>query len=148
VWDYPRRPRVESAHCSVRVVFRGLEIGLSDRALRVVEEGGPPTIYIPVEDVAVERLHPARGRTLCEWKGWASYFDVVAGVHRARRAAWAYRSPRSGYEELRDHVSFYPARVDACYLGDERVTPQPGRFYGGWITADIAGPFKGGSTWR
>lgn len=148
VWDYPRPPRVEPCSKSVVVVFAGAELARSERALRVLETAGPPTIYVPAGDVAMDLLRPAGGHTLCEWKGWASYFDAVAGDRRSRRAAWAYEKPRPGYEQLRGHLSFYPARVDLCLLGGERVRPQPGDFYGGWITDDVVGPFKGepGST--
>jgi uncharacterized protein (DUF427 family) len=143
VWDYPRPPRVEPCDRRVRVELGGVTIADSDRGLRVLETSSPPTIYVPLEDVRDGALRPAKGTTECEWKGTASYFDGISG-HRVRpRAAWLYPEPKPGYERLRDHVAFYAGRVDACYLDDERVTPQPGSFYGGWITAEIEGPFKG-----
>jgi hypothetical protein len=52
--------------------------------------------------------------------------------------------PSPGCESIRDHLAFYPGRVDACFVDDEQVRAQEGDFYGGWITADIEGPFKGG----
>ena len=143
VWDYPRPPRVERSARRATVHFGDRVVAESEHVLRVLETSGPPTIYIPSHDVDLDLLEPVAHRTLCEWKGWASYFDVVVRDRRARRAAWTYRKPRVGYESLVDHISFYPGRVDACYLGDEAVRPQPGRFYGGWITDDIVGPFKG-----
>ena len=96
------------------------------------------------EDIADGALVPARKRTWCEFKGEASYFDVVAGGRVAADAAWHYPHPASGYEALTGHVAFYPGRMDACFVDDEQVRPQKGDFYGGWITAEIDGPFKGG----
>lgn len=114
----------------------------STQALRILETSHPPAIYVPPEDVRMDLLVPVPGRrTYCEWKGHATYFDVGD----AEAAAWAYADPVPAYVALRDHVSFYPGRVDACFLDDERVQPQEGGFYGGWVTADIRGPFKGGA---
>ena len=119
-------------------------IAESVRALRVLETASPPTIYVPREDVRMDLLRPADGkRTFCEWKGSASYFHVEAGGSRAESAAYFYPEPRPAFDALRDHVSFYAGRVDAAYLDDERVRPQAGSFYAGWITDDIEGPFKG-----
>jgi uncharacterized protein (DUF427 family) len=143
VWDYPRPPRVEPERRHVRVELGDETIAESDRALRVLETAGPPTIYVPPEDVRSDALRPGKGTTECEWKGTASYLDVIAGDRVRPRAAWVYRDPKPGYEELRDWIAFYAGRVDAAYLDDERVTPQPGDYYGGWITAEIEGPFKG-----
>jgi uncharacterized protein (DUF427 family) len=143
VWDYPRPPRIEPLDRHVRVELGGEVIAESDRAVRVLETAGAPTIYLPQEDVRAEVLRPAKGTTECEWKGTASYFDAISGGKIRPRAAWTYRDPKPGYEQLRDWIAFYAGRVDAAYLGDERVTPQPGDFYGGWITAEIEGPFKG-----
>jgi uncharacterized protein (DUF427 family) len=143
VWDYPRPPRVEPSKRKVTVIFGGVEIAKSDQALRVLETAGPPTYYVPEEDVRTALLVPVEGTTLCEWKGKASYLNVVVGDQVARRAAWTYPNPSPGYEAIKDYIAFYPGRVDACYLDDELVRPQPGRYYGGWITKDIVGPFKG-----
>lgn len=139
VWDYPRRPRLEPADRPVRVVFGGDVVAETSRALKVRERGSPPTYYIPLEDVAPGVLVANHHRTYCEWKGRAAYFDLVAGDRRSRRAAWTYPQPKAGYSELMYHVAFYAGRVDAAYLGDEQVVPQPGTFYGGWITAEVAG---------
>lgn len=141
VWDFPRPPAVEPCPRRARVVLDGRVIAESDRALQVLETSHPPAVYIPLADVAEGVLEPSAQRaTFCEFKGHASYLDV--GGRRA--AAWEYPSPSPGYEALRDHVAFYPDRVDACFLGDEQVRPQEGGFYGGWLTADVTGPFKGG----
>lgn len=143
VWDYPRPPRVEPVDRPVRVELGGEAIAESARAVRVLETASPPTVYIPPEDVRPGALRPAKGTTFCEWKGTASYLDAIAGKRVRPRAAWTYPDPKPGFEAIRDWIAFYPGRVDAAYLGDERVTPQPGDYYGGWITAEIEGPFKG-----
>lgn len=144
VWDYPRPPAIDRCARRVRVELAGITIADSNRALRMLETSHPPTIYIPLADFADGALEPVGGSSFCEWKGSAAYCDVVAGGRRAARAAWYYPSPVARYAALKDHVSVYPGRVDACHLDDERVRPQPGGFYGGWITADLEGPFKGG----
>ncbi|MGI8425057.1 MAG: DUF427 domain-containing protein [Actinomycetota bacterium] len=143
VWDYPRPPRLEPSKRLVRVYFADTEIAFSNRALRVLETAGPPTYYVPAEDVATGLLVQAEGHTACEWKGLAAYSDIVVGERRAARAAWSYPHPNHDYAILAGYFSFYPGRVDNCYLDDELVTAQPGDFYGGWITKDIVGPFKG-----
>jgi uncharacterized protein (DUF427 family) len=144
VWDYPRPPRLEPCARRVRVELGGTLVADSTRALRVLETSHPPAIYVAPGDVAAGVLTPSAQRpTFCEWKGVARYFDVVAGGRTALAAAWAYADPVAEYAALRDHVSFYPGRVDACFLDDERVVAQAGDFYGGWITSDITGPFKG-----
>ena len=145
VWDYPRPPRLEPSARRIRVVLGGETIVDTKRSYRVLETSHPPVYYVSSEDVRAGALEPAGGRTtFCEWKGTASYYDAVAGDERAERAAWTYREPSPGFEEIRDWVAFYPGRVDACFVDDERVEPQPGDFYGGWITSEIEGPFKGG----
>ena len=144
VWDYPRPPRVEPCDRRVRIEHGGAVIAESNRALRVLETSSPPTIYVPADDVRTELLREVEGRhTVCEWKGRAHYFDLELDGNRAEAVAWHYPSPRPHYGALRDHLAFYAGRVDACYLGDERVRPQGGAFYGGWITDEIEGPFKG-----
>jgi len=144
VWDFPRPPAVEPERRRVRVELGGVTVADSTRALRVLETSHPPALYVPPEDVAAGVLAPVARATVCEFKGSATYFDVRAGDRVERAAAWTYRAPRPGYEALRDHVAFYPGRMDACWLDDERVRAQEGDFYGGWITADVTGPFKGG----
>lgn len=143
VWDYPRPPALVPCERRARVVLGGVTIADSTSALRVLETSHPPTLYLPFADCAMEHFPPARGSSLCEWKGSASYRDVVAGDRREARAAWHYERPVAAYAALVDHLAVYPSRMDACLLDDEAVTAQPGDFYGGWITADLQGPFKG-----
>lgn len=142
VWDYPRPPRIEPERRRVTVTLGGDVIADTDRAVRVLETAGAPTVYVPADEVEDGVLRPARGSSYCEWKGAASYFDVVAGGEIAERAAWAYPRPKAGFEPIAGWVSFYPALVE-CRLGGEPVEPQPGGFYGGWVTAEITGPIKG-----
>ena len=144
VWEYPRPPRVEPSTRRVRVVFNGVTVAETTRALRVLETSHPPVYYIPPEDVRMDHVRPSRRRTFCEFKGEARYYDLEVGGRVVEDAAWYYPRPVRAYEALRDHLAFYPGRVDACYVDDEQVQPQAGDFYGGWITSDITGPFKGG----
>ena len=143
VWDYPRPPRIEVASAPVRVVHNNVDLATTERALRVLETASPPTYYIPREDVAMKYLHTTTGTTVCEFKGVASYFDLEVNARVASRAAWTYVNPKEGFEELADLIAFYAGRIDAAYVGDEKVTPQSGDFYGGWITSNVVGPFKG-----
>lgn len=143
VWDYPRPPRLERFNRRIRVIFGGITIADTTRAWRVLETSHPPSYYLPPEDVEVAYLRRAAGASFCEWKGSAQYFDVVAGKAVASRAAWNYPRPAAAYSPIRDHFAFYPAAMEACYIDDEKVMPQPGGFYGGWITRVIVGPFKG-----
>ncbi len=148
VWDYPRPPRVENEPRLVRIIFNGTTVAETSRALRVLETSHPPNIYLPLADIAAGVLTPSAERSVCEWKGAAEYWDICSRDRVAAAAAWSYREPRRGFDALVDHLSFYPRLMDACYLGEELVTPQPGGFYGGWITNDVVGPFKGGTgTW-
>jgi uncharacterized protein (DUF427 family) len=140
VWDYPRPPRVAPTSRRVRVVLGGETIVDSTRTLRVLETRHPPVYYVPLEDVASGALVPsAGGTTFCEWKGVADYYDVVAGGTRAERGAWTYRDPTADFDAIRDAVAFYPGRMEACFVDDERVRPQAGDFYGGWITSELVG---------
>lgn len=143
VWDYPRPPRVETSSRPVRVDFGGDAVAKSEDAVRVLETSHPPVYYVPLDDVVPGVLVPSARRTFCEFKGWASYYDLVLGDRRSSDAAWTYLEPTDGYEGLTNTVAFYPSRVDAAFVGTERVQAQPGDFYGGWITSDLAGPFKG-----
>lgn len=145
VWDYPRPPRVETEPRRVLIEAGGSLIASSDSALRVLETSHPPTIYIPFADVAKGILVEGSGSSYCEWKGRAVYWDVLTDASKIRAAAWSYPTPNELYTYLRGHVSFYPSKMDACYLDGELVEAQPGGFYGGWITSEIVGPFKGGS---
>jgi uncharacterized protein (DUF427 family) len=149
VWDYPRPPALVPCDRRVRVVVAGVVVADSAAALRVLETSHPPTIYVPPDDLLDGALVASGARsTVCEWKGRATYLDVVAGERRVQAAAWTYRDPSSAYAALRDHVAFFPGRVDAAWLGDEQVVAQEGDFYGGWITSDLVGPFKGAAGTR
>jgi len=143
VWDYPRPPVAVPSDKRVVIVHRGVTIADTTRAIRTLETSHPPTYYLPPDDVLMAALQPAAGSSFCEWKGHARYFDVVVDGQRIERAAWSYPAPTEAFAGLRDHLAFYAAPFDGCFVGGEAVTPQPGGFYGGWITADLAGPFKG-----
>jgi uncharacterized protein (DUF427 family) len=142
VWDYPRPPRVEPVARRVRVELGGRTIADTTRALRVCETSSPPCYYVPPADVALECLAPSERTSFCEWKGVARYW-TVRGDRVAKDAAWSYPEPYPGYEGIRDYLAFYPRRMDACWVGEDRVAPQPGVYYGGWITPELVGPFKG-----
>lgn len=144
VWDYPRPPRLELSARPVRVEHGGAVVAASARAWRVLETSHPPVYYVPWEDVAQELLVPVAVTSFCEWKGQATYFDVVVPeVERAVQAAWTYLRPTLAFAGIAHAVAFYVQRLDACFVGDEQATPQPGLFYGGWVTSDLVGPFKG-----
>ena len=143
VWTYPRPPSVGPEARPVVVAVDGHAVASSDRAIRVCETAGAPTIYVPEEDIAPGVLRRSAGRgSYCEWKGAASYFDVVTGEREIPSAVWTYEDPSPGFEQIAGHYSFYPALVE-CRLAGELVRPQPGGFYGGWITDEITGPVKG-----
>jgi uncharacterized protein (DUF427 family) len=143
VWDYPRPPRVEPSDREVVVVLGGVEVCRTRRALRVLETSHPPTWYLPVADWVDGALRPAPGGSFCEFKGTAAYLDVVGGEVVADAAAWTYPRPTAGFEALRETVALYPGRMDRCTVDGEVVRPQEGGFYGGWVTDDVVGPFKG-----
>jgi uncharacterized protein (DUF427 family) len=148
VWDYPRPPRTELTARHVRVLFNGETIADTHRAMRVLETSHPPVYYIPMEDVRMEYLSGTSRHTFCEFKGSASYWTLHVGDRRLENAAWSYANPASNFESIKDFIAFYPGKMDACYIDDEQVQPQEGDFYGGWITSDIVGPFKGGAGTR
>jgi uncharacterized protein (DUF427 family) len=144
VWDYPRPPRVEPVPQRVRIVLDGQPLADSTSAMRVVETGGPPVYYIPAEDVRLGRLERSRHSTTCEWKGRATYYSYRNAGRSVENLAWAYEDPKPGFEPIARHLAFYAGLVDEAWVGDEQARPQPGRFYGGWITSWVVGPFKGG----
>ncbi|MBI5931755.1 MAG: DUF427 domain-containing protein [Chloroflexi bacterium] len=144
VWDYPRPPRLEPTSKRIKVVFNGIVVAETEHALRLLETSHPPSYYIPPEDIRMEYFSATTQRTFCEFKGSASYWTLKIGEVISENVAWSYANPSRGYEALKDYLAFYPSRVEACYVNDEKVTPQAGDFYGGWITSDIIGPFKGG----
>lgn len=144
VWDYPRPPAVRPSGELVEIRLGGLLIARTERSLQVLETSHPPTYYLPWDCFAEGVLRAAPGSTVCEWKGRADYFDLLAGGTLAARAGWHYPDPVAGYESLLGHVAVTPAAVDSCYVDGELVRPQQGGFYGGWITGRVVGPFKGG----
>jgi uncharacterized protein (DUF427 family) len=127
----------------VRIVFNGRVVVDSVRAMRVLETSGPPVYYVPPDDVDTASLEPSGHRTFCEWKGVAEHLTLRVNDRESRDAAWRYPAPTPGYEAIAGYLAFYPGRVDECTLDGEAVQPQPGSYYGGWITSDIVGPFKG-----
>ena len=148
VWDYPRPPRVEPTTKLIRVVFNGLVIAETQNAYRVLETSHPPNYYLPQADIRMEYLRRTPLQTVCEFKGAATYWSLVVDDRTSENVGWGYLNPRPGYEPIRNHIAFYASRVDECTVDGEVVTPQPGDFYGGWITSEIVGPFKGApGTW-
>ena len=144
VGDYPRPPALEWTDAPIGIRFGGQEIARSMGAWRVLETFHPPTYYIPAEAFADGTLVPsASSSTLCEWKGRASYFDIRAGGRVAERAAWTYPFPTSAFAALLGHVALYAEPMDDVTVAGTRVQPQPGNFYGGWVTSNITGPIKG-----
>jgi uncharacterized protein (DUF427 family) len=143
VWDYPRPPRLEPSPALVEITLGGVLIARTTESLRVLETSHPPTYYVPRSAFLDGSLRPTSGSSFCEWKGNAAYFDVISGDEVAERAAWHYPDPTPSFADIVDHVAVYPAAVDRCTVDGETVRPQPGGFYGGWITASVVGPFKG-----
>lgn len=143
VWDYPRPPRVEPTTRHLQIELNGIIIADTRNAVRALETSHPPVYYIPPGDIQMQYLAQTTGRSLCEWKGQAWYYTVTVGDVRELNAAWFYPEPTAAFASIKDYVAFYAQRMDGCYVDGELVTPQPGEFYGGWITHDIIGPFKG-----
>ncbi len=144
VWDYPRPPRVESSDEHVIVRFAGVVIADTRRSFRVLETSHAPSYYIPREDVDTQLLRLRSEQSYCEFKGVASYADLVVGNEVSEQACWWYPNPTTGFEVIRDAISFYPDRTQACEINGETVIGVPGGFYGDWITSRVVGPFKGG----
>ena len=144
VADYPRPPALVSSDATIEIAALGVVICSTSRSLRVLETFHPPTYYMPPDAMNQGLLVPAAGRpSFCEWKGVASYFDVVMGERRLHRAVWTYNSPNDRFRALAGWFAVYPGQMDGCWVNDERVTPQQGGLYGGWITSKVQGPFKG-----
>ena len=142
VWDYPRPPRVEPVAQRLRIVFAGRSIMTTRNARRVLETSHPPVYYVPRDCFTCE-LIASESRSFCEWKGMAWYWSLRQGERTEVDCAWSYPDPTPSFASIRDHLAVYPAAMDACFVDDEQVTSQPGRFYGGWVTANLVGPFKG-----
>ena len=143
VWDFPRPPRLERVDWRIRVVHAGVTVIDAPSSLRVLETSQAPAYYVAFEYIADEFLRTAERRTYCEWKGMASYADIVVGEAVAERAMWTYPEPSAPFAELAGHWACYAQAVDECWVDDERVGSNEGDFYGGWITANVTGPFKG-----
>lgn len=148
VWDYPRPPRLEDTPKHIQIIFNGVTIVDTRKAKRVLETSHPPVYYIPPEDIQMQYMVLTPKGSFCEWKGQAVYYTVKLGDKQVDNAAWAYPNPTGGFASIKDYIAFYPQMMDVCYVDGEQVQPQPGGFYGGWITSDIVGPFKGApGTW-
>jgi len=144
VADYPRPPALVGCERHIQVEALGQRLADTHRSLRVLETFHPPTFYLPPEAFDLTMLRPAAGRSFCEWKGVARYFDVVAPDGRVlERVVWQYPDPTPAFAPLAGWYALYPGAMDGCWVDRERVVPQPGGFYGGWITSDVEGPFKG-----
>ena len=143
VWTYPRPPKLESTSKNIRIVFNGIVIADTTSAYRTLETSHPPSYYIPPSDINMDCIMRDSGGSLCEWKGHATYYTTCVASKKAVRVAWSYHKPTAPFLPIKDHLAFYAGAMEACYVDDELVIPQPGHFYGGWITSDIVGPFKG-----
>lgn len=143
VWQYPRPPALQRVTLPVRIEFAGRIVAETTSAFRVLETSHPPSYYLPPEAFSLGVLEPAPGRSLCEFKGFARYWSLRVDDRVAVRAGWSYPDPEPAYVDMADCIAVYAGMMDACFVGDEQVTPQPGGFYGGWITKDLTGPFKG-----
>ena len=143
VWAFPRPAVAEATSAHLVIRHRGSIVADTRRAIRTLETSHPPSYYIPRDDIAPDVLRPAGGGSFCEWKGDALYWDVAIGGVVLPRVGWSYPNPTPGFAPLRDHVAFYAGPLARCTVDGEQVVPQPGGFYGGWITSELVGPFKG-----
>jgi uncharacterized protein (DUF427 family) len=143
VWDYPRPPRLEKSEAHIQIIFNNVIIVDTFNSYRVLETSHPPVYYIPPENIRMNYLQSSIGNSFCEWKGLAHYYSIEVDGKKAEKVAWYYPDPNQDFKDISNYVAFYPAAMDACYVNGEKVQPQPGDFYGGWITSNIVGPFKG-----
>ncbi len=143
VWDYPRPPSLELVDKKIQIIFNSQIIANTARAYRVLETSHPPVYYLPPADIQMQYLHITKRSSCCEWKGNALYYHIVVGDRRIENTAWAYSTPTKNFQPIANYLAFYAQPMDACYVDNELVQPQPGEFYGGWITQNIIGPFKG-----
>lgn len=143
VWSFPRPAIAQPCLRHLQVVHGGTTIASTGRGVRTLETSHPPTYYFPADDVLAGVLVPSGHRSLCEWKGQAVYFDVLVGGERKPNAAWSYPAPTPGFASIAGHVAFYAAPFERCLVDGEAATPQPGGFYGGWVSSHVTGPFKG-----
>ena len=144
VWSYPRPPVAQRCGSHLIIMHGGVTVAETRRAIRTLETSHPPTYYFPQQDIAMSLLQSSKRRSICEWKGEAVYFDIFFKDQTIRDVAWSYPHPSAGFGSLRDYIAFYAGPFDGCFIDGERVIPQSGVFYGGWITSHVAGPFKGG----
>ncbi|CAM3362506.1 DUF427 domain-containing protein [Deinococcus saxicola] len=143
VWDYPRPPRLERTHKRIEIWLGGEKIADTTEAYRVLETSHPPGYYLPPGAFAPGVLARDQGSSMCEFKGAATYWTLSVGGKTAQAAGWSYESPTPAFQEMAGYIALYPGRMDECRVDGEKVIPQPGNFYGGWITSDVVGPFKG-----
>lgn len=143
VWDYPRPPGLESISSYLRIIFAGVLIAESRQAIKIVETSCPPVYYVPPEHIHMQYMEKVRGGTLCEWKGLAQYWSICVGKIVVEPAAWSYPDPEAAYSTIRDYLAFYPSKMDACMIDSQIAVPQESDYYGGWITPNVVGPFKG-----
>jgi uncharacterized protein (DUF427 family) len=143
VWSYPRPPRAEPTSRHIRITHGGMVLAETSSSIRTLETSHPPSYYIPQADIAMSLLTATDRTSFCEWKGHAVYWTVAIAGSVFRDVGWSYPEPTRGFALLRDHIAFYAAPFDRCLVDNVDVVPQPGAFYGGWITPDLAGPFKG-----
>ena len=143
VWDYPRPPRLETFTKEIEIVFDDTVIAKTTGSYRVLETSHPPVYYLPPQDIQIQYLISATGSSFCEWKGMAQYYDLKVNEQYVPKVAWYYPQPTPSFKAIANYVAFYAGLMSACYVDGELVTPQPGGFYGGWITKNIVGPFKG-----
>ena len=143
VWDFPRPTIARASVAHVVIEHRGRIVADTRASIMTFETSHPPSYYIPPGDIDAGMLRPASGSSFCEYKGYATYWDVVIGDLVLSRVGWSYPDPTPAFAMLRDHVAFYAGPFDRCSVDGDTVVAQPGNFYGGWITPDLAGPFKG-----
>ena len=143
VWSYPRPPVLRACTAHITVVLGGVTVCETDTSWQVLETSHPPTYYLPRDAFGPDALRPVTGSSFCEWKGAARYLDVLSRDRVAARAGWFYLTPSEPFAALAGHVAVYAQAMDACRVDGELVTPQPGGFYGGWVTSSVAGPVKG-----
>ncbi|MEL7221178.1 MAG: DUF427 domain-containing protein [Bacteroidota bacterium] len=144
VWDYPRPPKLEAVRKHLRVWWKDELIADSNQTYRVLETSHPPVYYFPTADIKMDLLEQDDGgRSFCEWKGIASYWHIITPKGNSLKAGWSYEAPSARFADIAGYIAFYPSRVSKCTVDDELVQAQAGDFYGGWITKNIVGPFKG-----
>ncbi len=143
VWDYPRPPRVEPVEQLIEIYTQGICLARTQGAYRVLETSHPPVYYLPPADIQMQYLRRTFRTSFCEWKGYAHYYDLHLGDQVVREVAWGYSQPTAAFQVIQDYLAFYAQKLERCLVAGEVVTPQPGGFYGGWITANLVGPFKG-----